>query len=293
MIRRQKTWEDACLKAFDPPIELYKPDMARGPLVLASPHSGRIYPDALIERSALSRQVLRQNEDAYIDDMLGFARHMNIPLLSANFPRCFVDVNRQADEIPSSWKPQGALPSTARAELGLGVVPTMITDKNQIYKRALKPSALKARLELLYHPYHNALAKLMSEAMQQFGRALLFDCHSMPGFSAARQRRPDIVLGDRHGTACHPETMARLEALFLERGYSVTRNHPYAGGYVTAHYGRPANGMEVIQIEINRDLYLNPINMRRKTGYARLAGDLKSICLDMLGGAEDMPMAAE
>ena len=119
MIRRQKNQEIECLKAFDPPITIDRPDTPCGPLILASPHSGRVYPQALIDRSALDHKTLRQNEDAFIDDMLGFARHMDIPLLTARFPRCFVDVNRAADEVPMSWKKPGALPSTARAEMGL------------------------------------------------------------------------------------------------------------------------------------------------------------------------------
>lgn len=293
MIRRQKNQEIECLKAFDPPITVDRPNTPCGPLILASPHSGRVYPQALIDRSALDHKTLRQNEDAFIDDMLGFARHMDIPLLTARFPRCFVDVNRAADEVPMSWKKPGALPSTARAEMGLGVIPTIIADKVPIYKRQLKASAVEGRLSNLYQPYHAALIELITDAVKSFGQALLLDCHSMPGFTQMGQRRPDIVLGDRHGTSCHPETMAKLEALFTAKNYSVARNYPYAGGYVTSHYGRPERNMEVIQIEINRDIYLNPITLARKPGYARLADDMKSICWDMLPQRRELPIAAE
>ncbi len=293
MIRRQKSQEVECLQVFDPPITIDRPVVPCGPLILASPHSGRVYPQALIDRSALDLKTLRQNEDAYIDDMLGFARHMDIPLLTARFPRCFVDVNRAVDEVPMSWKKPGDLPSTARAEMGLGVIPTIIADKVPIYKRQLKASCVDDRLEHLYRPYHDALIQLITDAIKTFGQALLLDCHSMPGFTQMGQRRPDIVLGDRHGTSCYPETLARLEALFTAKGYSVARNYPYAGGYVTSHYGRPERNMEVIQIEINRDLYLNPVTMMRKTEYARLADDMKSICWDMLPERRELPLAAE
>lgn len=293
MIGRRRNSEAECLEAFDPPITVFQPARLAGPLILASPHSGRTYPDAFLANAAQNIETLRKNEDAYIDQMLGFARHMDIPLLTAEFPRCFVDVNRAAEEIPKSWQKSGSALTTARAEMGLGVIPTIIGDKIPIYKRALKPAVAQARLDALYHPYHEALGNLISESLKTFGSALLLDCHSMPGFTQMAQRRPDIVLGDRHGSACYPETLARLEQLFVQRGYSTARNHPYAGGFVTSHYGRPQNNIEVIQIEINRDLYLNPVTLARKPGYARLADDLKSICWEMLPIKIEIPLAAE
>lgn len=293
MIRLRKNKETESLAAYEPAIEVYKPSTAAGPLILASPHSGRIYPDALLERSSLTLNQLRQNEDCYIDQMLGFARHMDIPLLSALFPRCFVDVNRDATELPKEWRPSKTEPSTARAEIGLGVIPTIIGEKMSIYKRSLKVAEVLPRLDALYHPYHNALSSLIAGTLKDFGQALLLDCHSMPGFTQMGQRRADIVLGDRHGTACRPETIAKLETLFQARGYNVTRNHPYAGGYVTSHYGRPDENVEVIQIEINRDLYLNPVSFARKAGYARLADDLRTICWEFLPRQIALPQAAE
>ena len=293
MIRRRKNYEAECLKAYDPPIEVYDPEHLASPLILASPHSGRIYPQALLDRSNLAPSTLRQNEDCYIDQLLSFARHMDIPLLCALFPRCFVDVNRDASEIPNEWRSDDSPQTTARAELGLGVIPTIIAEKTPIYKKPLKPSDVKSRLEALYYPYHRALSELISRSLKTFGQTLLLDCHSMPGFTQMGQRRPDIVLGDRHGVSCRPETIERLESLFKARGYNVVRNHPYAGGYVTSHYGQPDQNVEVIQIEINRDLYLNPVSFARKTGYARLADDLRAICWEMRPQQSDFALAAE
>ena len=293
MIRRRRNLEAQSLEEFDPPINVFMPDRQAGPLILASPHSGRIYPEAFIERAAISGLTLRQNEDAYIDELLGFARHLDIPLLCALFPRCFVDVNRDRTELPSSWRKAGNVSMTPRAEMGLGVVPTIIAENKPIYKKAPKANEVELRIKHLYDPYHQALSRLISETVSQFSSAILFDCHSMPGFTQMGQRRPDIVLGDRHGTSCHPETMNQLEALFKTRGYTTARNYPYAGGYVTSHYGQPDQNVEVIQIEINRDLYLNPVSFQRKPGYARLANDLKSICWEFLPHAAEFPMAAE
>ena len=293
MIGRRRNFETEAMAEFDPPISIFRPVQQAGPLILASPHSGRIYPKAFIEQAALSAHALRQNEDAFIDELLGFAKHLDIPLLRALFPRSYVDVNRDKTELPSTWRRSDDPASTPRAEMGLGVVPTIIAEKMPIYRRAPKASHARLRIKNLYEPYHEALSDLIQSTKSQFGQALLLDVHSMPGFTQMGQRRPDIVLGDRHGTSCHPETMARIEALFQARGYSTSRNYPYAGGYVTSHYGDPINGTEVIQIEINRDLYLNSYTFQRKPGYARLANDLKSICWELIPRTIDIPLAAE
>lgn len=293
MIRRRRSIEAEALAEFENPISLFRPQQQSSPLILASPHSGRIYPKSFVENSTLSAHQLRQNEDAFIDNMLGFARHLDIPLLCALFPRCFVDVNRDQTELPANWRVAANSIGTPRAEMGLGVVPTIIAEKMPIYKRVPKANEVHQRIKQLYKPYHDTLSALINTTAGQFGQALLLDIHSMPGFTQMNQRRPDIVLGDRHGTSCHPETMSRIEALFQARGYSTSRNHPYAGGFVTSHYGRPEHNIEVVQIEINRDIYLNPNSFALKPGYARLTDDLRSICWEMMPQSLHFPLAAE
>lgn len=284
MIRRQKQFETACLTEFDPPIDVRRPQIVRAPVIFCSPHSGRHYPADFLARSHHPLSILRRNEDAFMDDLFAPAASLGAPLLSARFPRSFVDVNRAADELPENWQPRGS-ETTARARAGLGVIPTLLGENQPIYRRALKSSAAEPRLKALYHPYHNALKTLLEQAKAEFGSVLLIDCHSMPGFSPSGSRRADIILGDRYGTSCMPETMARIEALFTARGLNVTRNHPYAGGYVTSHYGQPYDDVEAIQIEINRDLYLNPVTLKRKRSYDRLAQLLEGVISDIIEGA--------
>lgn len=281
MMWRQKSAESACLDAFTPPVEVLRPDRLSCPVIFASPHSGNIYPEAFLSRSPLALETLRRNEDAYIDTLFAAAPGLGAPLLKARFPRCFVDVNRSPDELPDRWN-DNPVTSTPRANMGLGVIPTIISDQVPIYTRTLKPACIKPRLEYLYHPYHRALKGLICDAKAQFGRALLVDCHSMPGFAPGGSRRTDIILGDRYGTSCTQQTLSRIERFFTERQYSVTRNYPYAGGYVTSHYGQPHNNVEVIQIEINRDLYLNPVTLKPKRGYAQLEENLSEIIKDII-----------
>lgn len=283
MLARETAFEADCLKAFSPPIRVRLAKIWRGGVIFASPHSGNVYPKGFTARSSLSLKNLRRNEDAYIEELFEPAIAAGAPLLAAQFPRCFVDVNRAPDELPFEWAPDAGTP-TPRAAAGLGVIPTMLSENLEIYKKPISYRVARARLTALYHPYHDALQELITQAGLEFGSALLIDCHSMPGFAPMGSRRPDIILGDRFGVSCHPETIARIEHAFRRQGYNVTRNYPYAGGYVTQHYGKPRAGIEALQIEINRDLYLNPVTLKKKRSYGLLAENLKAVISDIIEG---------
>ncbi len=276
MIRRQQALEVDCLSEFDPPLDIYAPEDLSSPVIFCSPHSGRHYPESFTCRTPHGLLTLRQNEDAFMDTLFAAAPLNGAPLLAARFPRCLVDVGRAPDELPESWLAPGQS-TTARANAGLGVVPISLGDDLDIYRWPLKPSAVSKRLEALYYPYHSALHGLIANAKTKFGHAVIIDCHSMPGFSISGARRSDIILGDRFGTSCTPGTMSLIDNLFSECGYAVTRNYPYAGSFVTSHYGQPHDRVEAIQIEINRDLYLNPVTMGLKKNYHNLARDLSHI----------------
>ena len=293
MIIRNIKLEADSLKAFNPPIDILRPDRLRAGVIFASPHSGSLYPDSFTTRSALSETELRRNEDAYIDKLFSPAAHYGAALLSARFPRCFVDVNRAPDELPQAWLSEDAQTSI-RANAGLGVIPTRLSETRQIYKKPLNSRFIRGRLAALYHPYHDALQGLITESSLAFGTSLVIDCHSMPGFAPMGSRRPDIILGDRFGVSCHQETMNFMESLFRDKKYSVARNYPYAGGYVTSHYGKPMSGIEVVQIEINRDLYLNPVTLQRKGSYDKLADNLASIIKEVIQSrVQDTVLAAQ
>ena len=291
MINRRLKYEADCLKAFTPPIQVAQPKNWRTGVIFASPHSGSYYPEAFISRSALSKNDLRRNEDAFIDALFSSAPDMGAPLLSALFPRCFVDVNRAPTDLCQAWLEDGGAGSV-RANAGLGVIPTRLTETLGIYKKPLSSRCVRGRLAALYHPYHDALQGLITESSLAFGHSLLIDCHSMPGFASMGSRRPDIILGDRFGVSCYPETINHLEMAFRNKNYSVGRNYPYAGGYVTSHYGKPLSGIEVIQIEVNRDIYLNPVTLKRKRGYDKLRENLEDIIKSIIDSREQESVLA-
>ena len=152
------------------------------------------------------------------------------------------------------------------------------------------------RINRLYTPYHETLSSLLAEAHRAFGCAVLIDCHSMPSSPMTEQGgiRPDFVLGDRFGTSCNAE-MTRLAAGQLKaQGYAVTLNKPYAGGYITEHYGRPHKGQHVLQIEINRALYMDETSFGKSEGFERLRGDLEAMVNALIAGVSGLavPRAA-
>ena len=293
----RKTSNPENLDVFGNGHEVDHPTQWRAGVIFASPHSGEIYPSYLLTRSQLSTDQLRRNEDIFIDHLFHSAVGAGAPFLRALFPRIIVDVNRAANELPSGWESLCNEPndskSTARALAGLGVVPTYLSETQPIYTRLPNLDDVSNRLDRLYHPYHATLRDLLQTSLNRFGRALLVDCHSMPGFSPSGSRRPDIILGDRFGTSCHPDTLALLKALFTQAGYNVGINYPYAGGYTTEHYGKPSDGIEAIQIEVNRDLYVNPITLSPKSGYIRLKEDLRQITQDIVTSAIPQALAAQ
>jgi N-formylglutamate amidohydrolase len=136
----------------------------------------------------------------------------------------------------------------------------------------------------------------LTEARQAFGLAVLIDCHSMPSNPIAEQggARPDFVLGDRYGTSCCAElTRAAAQALKVQ-GYVVALNKPYAGGYITEHYGRPHTGLHALQVEINRALYMNETTFDKASGFDRIRQDLEGMARAVMAAIPEIaiPRAA-
>ncbi len=264
------------------PIEIVQPEALASPLVLSSPHSGHIYPASFLAQSRLDSLTLRRSEDTDVDALMRPATACGAPLLRALFPRAFLDVNREPYELDPRMF-DGRLPlhvntRSMRVAGGLGTIARVVGDQQEIYARRLPVATAFARVESLYRPYHRALRALAQGAAERFGVAVIVDCHSMPSLSAAtgvvETVKADIVLGDRHGTSCDGAIVDVLEASLSGAGYTVRRNKPYAGGYITEHYGRPASGMHAVQIEINRSIYMNEATFARKPGFAALSDDL-------------------
>ena len=265
------------------PIALSAPNDPSLPIVLASPHSGRRYTPEFLALVEVPEAELRRAEDAFVDRLFSGAPGLGIPLLAAEFPRSMVDVNREAFELDPEMF-DGDLPAEAntrspRVAAGLGAIPRLSAAGRPLYGKPLPVTLAMAAIERLWRPYHQALSRLVASAQAAFGVALLVDCHSMPsagglGDTAGGETLADIVLGDAFGQSCDPLLVERAETFLSQRGYAVVRNTPYAGGFTTRHYGRPADGVHALQIEVNRALYLDEARIEPTAAFAQVSRDL-------------------
>jgi len=270
---------------LDPAHDIVVPEDGVGSaFVFNSPHSGRTYPQSFLRASRLDTMTLRRSEDTFVDELFSGVTDLGAPLMYARFPRAFVDLNREAYELDPAMF-DGRLPSYAntrsmRVAGGLGTIAKIVADGEEIYGAPLNVAEGLDRIERYYKPYHRALNGLVDQAMQRFGTAVVIDCHSMPSSRVTHEarRRPDFVLGDRYGTSCTSILTDIAQETLQRLGYSVARNKPYAGGYITETHGNPGEGRHALQIEINRSLYMDELRYVRAGGFAWLVADITHMC---------------
>lgn len=280
-----------------PPFATILPHRVRSPFVFCSPHSGRVYPRAFLAASRLDAHTLRKSEDCFVDELFAGVVGLGAPLIAARFPRAYIDLNREPYELDpelfSEPLPPFANTQSVRVVGGLGTIARIVADGEEIYREKLSVAAAIERIERLYKPYHAALAKLLEDARRQFGIAILIDCHSMPSTPAGQSTssRPEFVLGDRFGVSCDGKLTRFLQDHLTSSGYSVHINRPYAGGFITEHYGRPGRGFHALQIEVNRALYMNEATFQTTAKFAALRDQLTDAMRrltmelpDLLGG---------
>lgn len=268
---------------LDPPFDVLEPVACRAPIVFNSPHSGHVYPPAFLAVTRLDLATLRRSEDSFVDELFAGVVRRGHPLMRVHFPRCFVDVNREPYELDPRMF-EGRLPSYAntrsmRVAGGLGTVARVVGDSQEIYDGRIPVEDALQRIESLYKPYHRALRRLLTRVQREFGSAILVDCHSMPSNAGSRDEQPraDVVIGDRYGTSCFPIVSETIESTLRSLGYSVSRNKPYAGGFITEHYGNPTAGLHSVQFELNRALYMDERRHVPAKSFSQVAADLEII----------------
>lgn len=268
------------------PIEVLEPERHSVPLVFASPHSGSYYPPDFVAASPLELAMLRRSEDCYVDELFADALLLGAPLVRALYPRAYLDVNREPYELdPEMFNdplPAFANTTSVRVGAGLGTIPRIVATRREIYGHKLHFEEAEHRIETVYRPYHRALSALIARTRDRFGFCILIDCHSMPSTglptnTAGDSRAIDVVLGDRVGLSCAPLVTDTVESFLEGRHYRVTRNDPYAGGFTTQHYGDPGNGTHALQLEINRNLYVNEATLDRRAAFSALKADLSAL----------------
>lgn len=267
---------DASLSAAAPlaPFVVIPASGRAGAMVFASPHSGMERPADMGAAEGLSVATLRSAEDVGVDRLIAGGPARGVPIVAGQVSRAYVDLNRSPAELdPALMDGEIEASPTAKVAAGFGVIPRRAGDGTPLYERRLGLDEARRRLERVHGPYHQALGALMQAARDAHGVALLIDWHSMPsraaGGSGRNRRGVDVVLGDRHGSSCRGAVMRRVRALFEAEGWRVGLNAPYAGGYSTERWGRPDEGFQAVQVELNRALYLNEATLAPSGDYPR------------------------
>ena len=284
-----------------PPFLIERPQRQTIPFVFASGHSGSVYPADFIQASCLDPLTLRKSEDAFVNDLFAAATDNGAPLLRATFPRAWCDPNREAWELdPRMFEdrlPAFVNTKSARVFAGLGTVARVVANGEEIYNRKLTFDEVAKRIEDAYEPYHAALRALIDETCKLFGHCIVIDCHSMPSVGGPMDNDPgtqrvDMVLGNNHGATCHTRLINYVEAVLADAGYQVRINNPYSGGFTTRHYGQPRRGIQTLQIEVNRALYMDEQAIAKSDGFAQLQADLTRL-IEALANYEPASIAAD
>jgi len=239
------------------------------PVLLSVPHSGRDYPQWLIEMATGGRKALSSLEDPLVDRLAWRARGRGVGAVIARAPRAAVDCNRAEDEVdPAVVEGRRRDRLTARARGGLGIVPGRTPHHGFLWRRAIGPAQLEQRLDQAHRPYHQALADQLERLVARFGCALLLDCHSMPPPPAGI---PPIVFGDCRGRSAEPWVGAEAMQIARDCGFEAGLNDPFAGGHVTERHSDPGRAVHALQIEIDRRAYLDPSLREPGPGFDRMA----------------------
>jgi N-formylglutamate deformylase len=262
------------------PFTLAEPLGRPVPVILTSPHSGRRYPTAFLAASRLDAVTIRRSEDSFVEELFAAGPALGMPLIAATLPRAFCDLNREPWELdPEMFEdrlPEHVNVTSPRVAVGLGTIARIVATGESIYHHKLTFAEAEARIRCCWQPFHIMLQHRIDDMLAAFGVCLVIDCHSMPrALSEGRNNAlPDIVLGDGYGTACAARVTAFVTASLERLGFKVGRNDPYAGGYITRHYGQPQKNVHVLQVEVARSLYMNEWRVQKAAGFPVLTKQL-------------------
>ena len=258
-------------------FELHRGD---APLLVSLPHDGTALPDDVAARMLPAARAV-PDTDWFVSRLYAFARGLGASVLVPRYSRYVVDLNRPPDDV-----------SLYPGQNTTGLCPAVRFDGEPVYLpgHAPGPNEVRARVETYWRPYHDALAEELARLRARHGRALLWEGHSIRGTVPFlfEGRLPDLNLGTAAGASCRPAVQARLEAaLAAQSAYSWVANGRFKGGYITRHYGQPAQGVDAVQLELAQSTYMDEDAVRYDEGRAAalqpLLGTLLRAGMDAAG----------
>jgi len=255
------------------------------PLILSIPHSGTVFPEEFLSAVKPDMMTLRKNEDIFVKELLEPAyKNDEVTALSLNIARAFIDVNRAKVEIDPSMfynYPKDELGlNQQRSRFGLGIIHKITADSEPIYGGLISYKEVEQRIKKVYDVYHNRLKKLTAAAVEKFGFCLLLDCHSMPSKICSiisENPRIDICLGNLFEQSCPNKISFFVENEFSKREYYVAKKRPYSGAFITFNYCEPRKQIHTLQLEINREIYVDEVNLRKNDNFQQVSYDVSKV----------------
>ena len=257
------------------------------PIVLSSPHAGNTFPEEFLKYSALTEHELRASEDCYVTDLVKGASDAGIPLLSLNLPRTFIDVNRDKIEIDDTMffnAPKATDINSRRCRVGLGVLHRVVYPNKNIYDGLLNYDEAMERIKNVYDAYHKRLKQLVDKCYRKFGFCFLIDCHSMPSMICNimnESKQLDFCICNLFDESCPQEVSKKLYQELENKGFRVEFNRPYSGAFITFNYCQPRKNIYTLQIEINRNIYMDEMSYQKKADFQNVSMSISQaiICL--------------
>ena len=252
------------------------------PIVLSSPHAGDVFPKEFLENVALGESELRSSEDCFVTELIKNASDAGIPLISMNISRTFIDVNRDKIELDDSMfynAPDLSNISSRRCRVGLGVLHRVVYPAKNIYNGLLNYNEAIERIKKVYDVYHKRLTQLVEQCVREFGYCYIIDCHSMPSMicSIMNESKPlDFCICNLFDESCPPEVSLKMRQNLEQYNYRVEFNRPYSGAYITFNYCQPRRKIYTMQLEINRQIYMNEKNYSKKPKFQTLSDNICS-----------------
>jgi N-formylglutamate amidohydrolase len=269
------------------PFEVLQPTGPESPVVVEVPHAGLDMPAPYLEPLSAPARALARDADLYVDTLYGDAAAEGATSLVARASRYAIDVNRAESDVDSE------VVEGARSDVLLhhGLVWRTTSDGEAALNRRLTRTELDERLERIWRPYHRALSSIIEAKRSRFGLCVVLAAHSMPsiervgaghgGRAQHGKARADVVPGTRGRRSAAPRFIDAVERLATARGWSVRHDEPYAGGFTTQHYGRPADGVHVVQVELARRLYLDEGTLRPGPAFGQVRVWCRSLVAEL------------
>lgn len=257
------------------------------PIILSSPHAGNFFPEEFLKNSALSENELKVSEDCFVTELIKDASDAGIPLISMNLPRTFVDVNRDKIELDETMffnSPKTNDINSRRCRVGLGVLHRVVYQNKNIYDGLLNYDEALDRLKYVYDPYHKRLQQLVAKCVKKFGYCFLIDCHSMPSMICNimnESKQLDFCICNLFDESCPTEVSKKMHDLLENQKFRVEFNKPYAGAYITFNYCQPRKQIYTLQLEVNRNTYMNEKSFNKNKQFQSVAKHISDSIIEL------------